>query len=111
MSVEFSGQITTAGAGRLPAATCFASETVAAAWFSVTVLARSRFGRLRACGTFPCTVAITAVGPGPDGGDHTRLPASTAATTTAASTAAVATLTRSAGRAADPGAAPQASAD
>src|SRR5215470_17924436 len=84
---------------------------VAAAWFSVTVLARSRFGRLRACGTFPCTVATTAVGPGPDGGDHTRLPASTAATTTAAVTAAVATLTRSAGRAADPGAAPQASPD
>src|ERR1022692_3292033 len=62
---------------------------VAAAWLAVTVVARSRFGRFRRCGTLPCTVATIAVGPGPGVVAGIRLPASAAPTAATASAPAV----------------------
>src|SRR5260370_39101118 len=59
--VEFSGQITTSGAGRWPALTCAASPAVAAAWFCVITVSLNSVGRFRACGTSPCTAATVAV--------------------------------------------------
>src|SRR5215472_11055450 len=88
MSVEFSGQITRSGAGRKPARTWAANAIVAAAWFLVTVVARSCLGRFRACGTLPWTAATTAVGPGPGVQRQIRLPASAPATAATVATAA-----------------------
>src|SRR6185437_3864497 len=85
MSVEFSGQITTSGAGRRPARTAAASVNVAAAWLAVTVVARSWSGRVRECGTFPWMVATTAEWLRPGACLHARLPESTRPVTSTAS--------------------------
>src|SRR5712691_9480648 len=86
MSVEFSGQITTSGAGLCPARTALASAAVAAAWLAVTVVARSWSGRFRECGTLPWIVATTALGPGPGTQTRARLPTSTNGAASAART-------------------------
>ena len=56
--------------------TCAASCSVAAAWFAVTVVARSRSGRFLACGTSPWMAATVAAGvPAGTGSTGSRPPA------------------------------------
>src|SRR5215469_4986942 len=62
MSVEFSGQITRSGARREPPLTCAANCSVAAAWFSVTIVSWTCFANVPARGTLPCTAATSAAG-------------------------------------------------
>src|SRR5271157_3725050 len=87
-SVEFSGQITRAGAGSRPALTCAASFSVAATWFCVTSLSFNCCGRFLARGTLPWIAATGTVGAPAVGSTGSRPPARTRpAVTTAASAA------------------------
>jgi hypothetical protein len=85
-SVAFSGQITSSGWASPPALTSAASFSVAAAWFCVTSLSFSCWGRFLACGTLPWIAATWVVGAPPAGSTGSRPPPSTSpAVTTAAS--------------------------
>src|ERR1035441_8874778 len=87
-SVEFSGQITTAGAAACPALTRAARFRVASAWFCVTSVSFSCCGRFLARGTSPWIAATSVVGARPVGSTGSSPPASTSPAVTAAASAA-----------------------
>jgi hypothetical protein len=60
--VEFSGHSTMSGAGSFPDFTSSASFSVASAWFWVTSVSFSCWGRFLARGTLPWIAATSAVG-------------------------------------------------